>query len=119
MTRVQAGIAAKRSDQALQAIEDNADTITAIAEECTDVQGVLDALEDLFSDLDRPCVVLSTVHKAKGLEAATVFILGPELLPAPWAESANEKEQERNIHYVAVTRAMERLVYVKLPDKRK
>ena len=118
-SRVQAGIASKKSLQALQAIDDQADTLTAIAEECSDVQGVIEALDDLFSDLDRPCIVFSTVHRAKGLEAATVVILGPELLPAPWAESAAEKEQERNLHYVAVTRALTRLVYVKLPDKRK
>lgn len=116
--RIQACIAAGRGDKALQAIDDQADTLIAIAEECDAVADVLTALDKLFTDLGGG-IVLSTVHKAKGLEAATVFILGPELLPAPWAASESEKEQERNLQYVAVTRALNRLVYVKLPDKRK
>lgn len=108
---------AKKSDAALQAIEDQADTLQAIAEDCTSPAEVLERLADLFRD-DRIGVTCSTVHKAKGLEADTVWIMGPELLPAPWAKSPSEKEQERNISYVAVTRAIHRLVRVPLPERR-
>ena len=50
-------------------------------------------------------IKLSTIHKAKGLEADRVHILQPELLPAPWAKQDWEKEQEMNLKYVAITRA--------------
>lgn len=110
-------VAAKKSETAIQAVEDQAETLAAIAEECTTVADVLGRLSALFDD-EREGVCLSTVHKAKGLESDTVFILGPELLPAPWAKSPSEMEQERNIHYVATTRAMRRLINVPLPDRR-
>lgn len=116
--KVQQALAAKKPEAAVQAIEDQADTLTAIAEECREVAEVLSTLAELFRD-DRMGVTLSTVHKAKGLEAGTVWIAGPELLPAPWAKSEAEKEQEKHISYVAVTRAMSRLIRVNLPDRRK
>ena len=55
---------------------------------------------------------LSTIHKAKGLEWDTVYILRPDLLPAPFATTETDLEQERNIEYVAVTRAKNRLIYI-------
>lgn len=116
--RVQKLVAAKKSETAIQAVEDQADTLAAIAEECSTPAEVLEKLGELFDD-QRAGVCLSTVHKAKGLEADTVWILGPELMPAPWAKNASEQEQERNIHYVATTRAMRRLVRVPLPERRK
>lgn len=57
-------------------------------------------------------VVLSTIHRAKGLEYPLVFILDRSLLPSRYAKLPWQREQERNLHYVAVTRAMERLVYI-------
>lgn len=114
--KIRKAIAAKKSENAIQAIEDMADTLSAIAEECATPADVLESLGWLFSD-ERKGIILSTVHKAKGLESGTVFIAGPELLPAPWAKSMAEQEQEKNIHYVAVTRAMKRLVMVPLPRR--
>lgn len=57
-------------------------------------------------------VTLCTVHKAKGLEWDTVFILDWHLCPSRWAEADWEKVQERNIQYVAVTRAKTHLRFI-------
>jgi superfamily I DNA/RNA helicase len=57
-------------------------------------------------------VQYSSVHRAKGKEAENVFILFPELIPHPMAKSAWQKEQEYNLLYVAITRAIKRLIYV-------
>jgi DNA helicase-2/ATP-dependent DNA helicase PcrA len=58
-------------------------------------------------------ITLSTVHKAKGLEFPTVFILDKEkYMPSRYAKQPWQLTQERNLIYVAVTRAMERLVYI-------
>lgn len=58
-------------------------------------------------------VTLSTVHKSKGLEYPTVFLLDrAKLMPSRYAEQPWQKVQERNLLYVAVTRAQERLVYI-------
>lgn len=109
---------ARKSDAAIQAIEDQAATLIAIAEECREVADVLNKLTEIFDD-NRKGITLSTVHKAKGLEADKVWLFGPELLPAPWAKSSQEIEQERNIAYVAVTRAMRTLIRVPLPPRRR
>lgn len=57
---------------------------------------------------------LSSVHKAKGLESRRVFILQTEKaqMPHPMAKTAWQHEQEMNLKYVAITRAIEELVWV-------
>jgi DNA helicase-2/ATP-dependent DNA helicase PcrA len=55
--------------------------------------------------------IFSTIHKAKGLEAHEVYFLRPDLCPSPWARTREAQEQERNLRYVAVTRAQERLTF--------
>ena len=63
-------------------------------------------------------VVLSTVHRAKGLETDRVFIICPEILP--WIMPSQlewERQQEMNLRYVAITRPKKTLVYVDVPEK--
>jgi DNA helicase-2/ATP-dependent DNA helicase PcrA len=58
-------------------------------------------------------VTLMTVHAAKGLEWDTVFITGLEQFVFPHAseqyQSQDEREEERRLMYVAVTRAKRKL----------
>jgi DNA helicase-2/ATP-dependent DNA helicase PcrA len=54
-----------------------------------------------------------TIHKSKGLENNTIFILHPELLPHPAATQEWQMQQESNLKYVAITRAIENLIWVK------
>lgn len=57
---------------------------------------------------DTQRVTLMTVHAAKGLEFANVFIVGleEELFPSAMSSgSPNEMEEERRLLYVAITRA--------------
>ena len=67
-------------------------------------------LTDADSDVekDEPRVSLMTVHAAKGLEFATVFVVGLEenIFPSPIAATTmRELEEERRLLYVAITRA--------------
>ena len=67
--------------------------------------------QDKEGDVDEPRVTLMTVHAAKGLEFANIYIVGVEedLFPSAMAcESAEEIEEERRLLYVAITRAKER-----------
>ncbi len=74
------------------------------------VQDVIDKIENLF---DRQSgVLLSTVHKAKGLEARDVYILDSQGIRSKYARLDWQREQEKNIEYVAVTRSKEKLVYM-------
>lgn len=74
------------------------------------VQTVVDKIDDLFSR--ESGVLLSTVHKAKGLEARDVYILESKDIRSKFARLSWQKEQEKNIEYVAVTRSKGKLVYM-------
>ncbi len=74
----------------------------------------------LYTDLDNydkdaDCVVMMTMHSAKGLEFPTVFIVGVEetIFPSMRAiGEPGEMEEERRLCYVAITRAMYKLYLV-------
>lgn len=56
--------------------------------------------------------MMSSIHRAKGMEAKRVFIIRPDLMPHKKAKTEWERGQEANLQYVAETRAIETLVYV-------
>ena len=63
-------------------------------------------------DEDGEAIVLSTVHRAKGLEWSRVFILGLTDGSFPSAKSMGDlesEEEERRVFYVAITRAKDEL----------
>jgi superfamily I DNA/RNA helicase len=97
---------------AAQGIEDKVETIINLASGASTVDELEQRIDQIFSDYISP-VTLSTVHKAKGLEAKTVSILQPELLEGLRAKSVTDQQQERNIKYVAVTRSQETLNFVR------
>lgn len=102
-------MARDRTNQA-EAVMDRVETIYALSEGCETIQELKDKTETIFSDKVEG-VVGSSVHRAKGLEADTVFVIRPDLMPHPLAKQAWEMQQERNLQYVACTRAKDRLVY--------
>lgn len=58
-------------------------------------------------------ICLSTIHKSKGLENDRVFILDKEkTLPSKYATLPWQVEQEKNLEYVAITRAKEYLGFI-------
>ena len=71
----------------------------------------------LYTDIDshdpsQDCVVMMTMHAAKGLEFPVVFVVGAEegIFPGIRAiGEAEEMEEERRLCYVAMTRAKEQL----------
>lgn len=69
-------------------------------------------IDTLFSDTNS-VITLSTVHRAKGLEANRVFIIQPEALPLKWKNQNKwQLQQELNLLYVALTRSKEKLYIV-------
>lgn len=88
------------------AVEDKTLTILALSDGAASVDDVLGRIERLFADGDdRNRVVLSTTHKAKGLERDRVWMLADTYRKRPGVE-------ENNLYYVAVTRARKELVMV-------
>lgn len=56
-------------------------------------------------------VLLSTAHRAKGLEFDWVMHLDPDLIPSPFAKTPEELAQEANIAYVINSRTKHTLVF--------
>jgi superfamily I DNA/RNA helicase len=78
---------------------------------CKTPETLCQEIDKIFVD-DVTGIVLSTMHKAKGLEGDRVFVIERFRLPAPFAKQEWEMEQESNLDYVARTRAKRMLVYV-------
>jgi DNA helicase-2/ATP-dependent DNA helicase PcrA len=97
-------------------LQDKHDCLMCFVQEAETVEGVKKIVEDVFTDSkDGNCVRLASIHKSKGLEAKRVCLLEPEgaTVPHPMAKSDWQIAQEWNLRYVAITRAIEELVYVR------
>ena len=68
-------------------------------------------VKNLF-DESRNGICLSTIHKAKGLEAERVYVACDSLMPSKLAKTEWQKEQERNLQYVAYTRSKMKLGFI-------
>lgn len=121
-----------------EALEQNCDCLELIAQKVTDdsVDSLKAEINSLFvedEDVEPGVIVLSTGHRAKGLEWDVVFVVRPDLMPHPLVvkaeanryakyldnggdpdlyEEGEEIKQERNIQYVTATRAKHDLHYI-------
>lgn len=117
-------------------VTDQAATLLVLAENATDVAGIKDRISYLFDDVagDNSFVICSTVHRAKGLEADSVYVLAdtfvvdvqclcghrhrrgmPECLKCKcgaYVPDPGAVLEEQNIRYVAITRAKRNLWWV-------
>ncbi len=87
-------------------IEKGDDEHTSLQDFLSEVSLATD--QDSDDETEGPKVTLMTIHAAKGLEFANVFIVGVEedLLPSSKSVSSpQEIEEERRLLYVAITRA--------------
>jgi hypothetical protein len=87
------------------------EVIEYLANEVNSVKELKELIENIFTD-DVKGILLSTIHKAKGLENNRIFFLAPELIPSKFATQPWQIEQEMNLKYVAITRAKVELIYV-------
>jgi hypothetical protein len=102
-----------REETAVQLISDKAECVRVLAEDADSVTDLIARINTLFESGDassRNAVVMSSIHRAKGLEAERVFWLNPEIE----CKSSQEwqRRQETNLRYVAVTRAKDTLFLV-------
>jgi len=86
-------------------------TITVVSEHSKSIDDLINRIENIF-DPSKPGITLASIHKAKGLEAKRVFILGDALMPLKKARLEWQVRQELNLMYVAYTRAQEELVFI-------
>lgn len=102
------------SEPKLISLADRRDCLNCFIEECRTISEVKSQIEAIFTDSEEQGILLSSIHKAKGLEAPNVFLLCPPEVgfPHPMAKTPEAVAQEYNLRYVAITRAIKRLVYV-------
>lgn len=103
-------IATEKTQQAAT-LQDQTETIFALADGCTTIDELNNRIDSVFSDDNAPAVVFSSIHRAKGDEANRVYIIKPELLPHPLAKQEWQKQEETCIKFVAYTRAKKELFF--------
>jgi DNA helicase-2/ATP-dependent DNA helicase PcrA len=86
--------------------------IEGLTDEFDKPSDVIKKINNIFSDENKSGICLSTIHKSKGLESERVFILHKELMPSKYAKEEWEFEQEKNLIYVAYTRAKKTLGFI-------
>ncbi len=91
-------------EDAAAQVTDQANMLMAFAQDSDDVPSMVQDIKRLFEDtVDADTIICSSIHKAKGLEAKTVYVLQETLyLRGP-------SEDEENCDYVATTRAKQTL----------
>lgn len=99
------------ADRSTVEVEDRIACLMALSTGLKTVRDLRTRIESLFADEVREGVTLSSIHKAKGMEWPTVVIVRPDLLPHPKATTPTDAQQEKNLEYVAITRAKQRLVF--------
>lgn len=95
----------------MELIEERQDILRFLIDEVSSVRELREMIGSIFDD-DCDGILLSTIHKAKGLENDRVFFIIPELIPSKYAVMDWQLEQEQNLKYVAITRARHELIYV-------
>lgn len=93
-------------------VVDKKECFDALCEGRQSLDEVKQHIQQLFDDKDddESLIMLSTIHKAKGLERKRVWLLEKSFVMRP--KTDEEKEQERNVRYVAITRAKDSLFLV-------
>jgi hypothetical protein len=90
-------------------------SLTAPASEIITILHSLYPEEEKLQSLPPSTLLLSTIHKSKGLEWPAVGILDAGLIGA-FAKQDWEQEAESNLHYVGKTRAINDLIYIDSRD---
>lgn len=96
------------------AVNDKAEALCSLLRGCPEsatADDIQRKAEVLFTD-KAAMLLLSTIHKAKGLEWNNVYILDKWLMPSKFARKPEQIQQEHNLLYVGVTRAKQRLTYI-------
>jgi DNA helicase-2/ATP-dependent DNA helicase PcrA len=91
---------------------DKTECLLNLCEGTLTIQDLKETIEKLFNDIDDANkVILSTVHRAKGLERDRVFVITNTF------RKSGTGGEEDNIWYVAITRSRKELYLVSKPSK--
>lgn len=112
----------KEDERKMESITDKVSAILTLAESLEEgnrtVEALIAVIRRLFDEKGTG-TTLATIHKAKGLEAFAVYWLNSSMCPSPFARQPWQQEQERNLCYVATTRAKSYLGLIEEDSMRK
>lgn len=103
--------------EALIQLDDICDSLIVLCRQSKNPDEVQSKIHSLFKNVNRETdtkksILLSSIHRAKGLERSRVYVLEPSLLPHPKSSESWQLQQEKNLAYVAVTRSSEHLIFI-------
>ena len=101
-------------------IRDKANCLRSLSKLAKDTKTLSNIVGDLFRRDSAP-VILTSIHKAKGLEWSRVYLLDEWRIPSKYAQREWQIAQEMNCLYVAITRSQSELIYIdsrKMIDKK-
>lgn len=104
-----AGVLDPEKDSTYIALNDKVTVLSYLIDKSISVDELKHKIKSIFTD-ELSGIILSTVHKSKGLESDRVFIIRPDLLPLDNV-TGWQFQQEKNLEYVAITRAKLDLIY--------
>jgi hypothetical protein len=102
------GVSDVFNDPRYIAVQDTVDIIRFLMNNSKTIGEILTKLPYIFTDNPKG-IILSTIHKSKGLEADNVFIIKPDKLKIP-TKIPEMWQQEINLEYIAYTRAKVNLI---------
>lgn len=95
-----------------EVIKDKIDCIRLVLPICDTIDDVEAQLKDMFKvRKNQDHVQLSTIHKSKGKERPHIYILFPPI-ESEYASTPEQLQQERNLHFVAITRTSQNLYWI-------
>lgn len=111
---IEKGIKNPKTNKLYLKVEENCVIILMLHSRVGSVEKLKELIESIFIEkLNRSnAIMLSTIHKTKGMENDKVFILDIHLIPHKYAESQRELYQESCLKYVAITRPKTELIYI-------
>lgn len=123
LDRETAKFLAKKQEEKADALSDKVECINVLIEGLPETGRTIPALiakiESMFEDKEKmdkagiKRLILSTMHKAKGLEWNNVGIIRWDLCPSKYARQAWQRKQERNLQFVATSRHKNGLLFIK------
>ena len=107
----QKGVKKPENHPQYQSLSDISRALSILASKSSDMNHLKRMITDIFCE-KKDAIVMSSIHKSKGLEYDNVFLLRPDLLPSRFAKSEEELKQENNLLFVAITRAKKEFRYI-------
>ena len=113
------GIKAPTEHARYRNLEEKIQVIILILGKISSASGLTAKIHEIFKE-DRLAAKLMTIHRSKGLECDRVFIVknfnNSATMPSKWATKSWELIQERNLIFVAGTRAKTQVIYLSISE---